>query len=396
MTRIHFVRTAVLSGIVGLACCSTALAQDITLNVQDSMSSPNSEVFDQVYSECAAQVGVKVNAVRVPGNASMIGKILQQTATRTLPDVMMLDNPDVKQIAEAGSLAPIDDLGITGEGFLQGAIDAGSYEGHLYALPPVMNTLALFYNTDMLEAAGVEPPKTWDELRTAAAKLTKEGTYGIAFAAPASLEGTWQFLPFMWSNGGDETDIDTPETAEALQLWTDLVSSGDASKSVVTWGQGDVITQFASGAAAMMINGPWSFRALDKNPDIHWKTIQIPTPDGSRPIVPMGGQTLNVPQTGNQEKMQKAADFVACVISEDKEVLFAKGQVGVPALPAAAERAAEIDPRLKPFVGINQGARARTGKLGVAWPETAAKIYQAIQLALTGQATPEEALKMVK
>ena len=82
-----------------------------------------------------------------------------------------------------------------------------------------MNTIALFYNKKVLAEAGVTPPKTWDELQSAAAKLTKGDQYGFAVDANATYEGTWQFLPFMWSNGGDEKDIATPETAEALQLW---------------------------------------------------------------------------------------------------------------------------------------------------------------------------------
>ena len=48
----------------------------------------------------------------------------------------------------------------------------------------------------------------------------------------------------MWSNGGDEKDIATPETAGALQLLVDLVRDGSASKSVVNWAQADVNDQY--------------------------------------------------------------------------------------------------------------------------------------------------------
>ena len=92
----------------------------------------------------------------------------------------------------------------------------------------------------MLAQAGVTPPTTWDELKAAAAKLTSGNRYGVAFSALANYEGTWQFLPFMWSNGGDETNIASPQVAEALQLWVDLVGSGSASRSVVNWTQADV------------------------------------------------------------------------------------------------------------------------------------------------------------
>ena len=47
------------------------------------------------------------------------------------------------------------------------------------------NTLAIFYNKKVLEKAGVEPPKTWDELKTTAKKLTVDKQYGFAFDGTA-------------------------------------------------------------------------------------------------------------------------------------------------------------------------------------------------------------------
>src|SRR5262249_17608799 len=158
--------------------------------------------------------------------------------------VLMLDNPDIQQIAATGALSPLSDFGINADGFAAGPVAAATYQGKLYALQPGANTIAIFYNKDILAAAGVQPPKTWDELKAAAKKLTKGGQYGFAFNATADYEGAWQFLPPMWTNGGDETSLKSPEVAGALQLWKDLVDDGSASKSVVNWSQGDVNDQF--------------------------------------------------------------------------------------------------------------------------------------------------------
>lgn len=122
----------------------------------------------------------------------------------------------------------------------------------------------------MLSEAGVAVPRTWDELKAAAAKLTRTGRYGMAVDANATFEGTWQFLPFLWSNGGDEKQLDTPQAAQALQLWVDLVKSGSMSKSVLNWNQSDVSDQFVARRTAMMINGPWQISALDEARDLHW------------------------------------------------------------------------------------------------------------------------------
>ena len=82
----------------------------------------------------------------------------------------------------------------------------------------------------------------------------------------------------MWSNGGDEKNIATPQTAAALQLLVDLVKDGSASKSVLNWTQADVNDQFKAGNAAMMVNGPWQFPVLDAEKALHYGVVQIPAP----------------------------------------------------------------------------------------------------------------------
>jgi multiple sugar transport system substrate-binding protein len=324
----------------------------------------------------------------------LIQKVLQQASSKTLPDVLMLDNPDVQQIAATGALAPLNDLGLSGDGVIKGMVDATSYQGKLYGLAPVTNTIALFYNKDMLAEAGVQPPKTWDELKAAAKKLTKPGRYGMAFNANATYEGSWQFLPAMWTNGGDETDLTSPQVAEALQLWTDLVKSGSASKSVINWTQGDVNDQFIAGKAAMMVNGPWQIPSLNKNPKIKWDVVTFPLnkPDQT-PVAPLGGEAWTVPLNKDQAKQQKAADFVKCLNSDENELAWAKARYTIPTKTALLDEYVKEVPSMKAFTEQVKTARARTGKLGDKWPDAAKVIYQAIQLALTGKATAQDAFK---
>jgi len=192
---------------------------------------PGKTQIDTMLKACATSAGVtKVNHTDVPG-PTLIQKVLQQASSKSLPDVLMLDNPDIQQIAATGALAPLKDFGLNTDGYAPGPVSAATYKGDLYALQPVANTIAIFYNKDILSKAGVKPPTTWDELKTSAKKLTKGGQYGFAFNATADYEGAWQFLPPMWTNGGDETDLKSPQVAEALQLWKDLVDDGSASKS---------------------------------------------------------------------------------------------------------------------------------------------------------------------
>ena len=67
--------------------------------------------YDPNYKACAKDLGVKLTVNHVAG-AGLIAKVLQQSSSRTLPDVLMLDNPDVQQIASSGALSPLSDYGL--------------------------------------------------------------------------------------------------------------------------------------------------------------------------------------------------------------------------------------------------------------------------------------------
>jgi len=357
---------------------------------------PDKTVYTNVLNACGSANGVTIQREAVPG-ASLIPKVLQQSSSRTLPDVLMLDNPDLQQIAASGALTPMSDYGLSADGYIKGVVDASTYQGKLYGLQPITNSIALFYNKDILAKAGITPPKTWDELRADAKKLTAGKQYGIAFSAPANYEGTWQFLPFMWSNGGDEKNIATPQTADALQLWVDLVKNGSASKSVVNWTQADVNDQFKAGNAAMMINGPWQFPVLNAAKNLHYGVVPTPAPQAGATVVsPLGGETWTVPQTGDKARQQAAAKIVQCLNSDQNQMLLGKERQTVPTKLSLQDQFVTQNPSMKAFSQVVETARARTGELGADWPKAATKIYTGIQSALTGGAAPMAALQQAQ
>jgi multiple sugar transport system substrate-binding protein len=354
---------------------------------------PDKSVYTKVLNACAKENGLTIQREAVPGD-SLIAKVLQQSSSRTLPDVLMLDNPDLQQIAATGALSPLSDYNLSADGYVPGVVDASTYQDKLYGLQPITNTIGLFYNKDILAKAGVQPPTTWAELKAAAKKLTKGKQYGVAFSAPANYEGTWQFLPFMWSNGGDEKNIATPQVAEALQLWVDLVKGGSASKSVVNWTQADVADQFKAGNAAMMVNGPWQFPVLNEDKNLHYDVVPIPAPKaGGTAIAPLGGETWTVPNTGSKDKQKNAAKIVACLNTDANQLLLAKERQTVPTKLALQDKFVAETPTMKAFSDLVKDARSRTGELGADWPKAATKIYTGVQSALTGGAPPLKALQ---
>src|SRR6202047_1492790 len=208
----------------------------------------------------AANPEVKLHFTYVPFG-ELVSRTLQMAAVHKPPALSPVDNPDVLRVAKAGILKDIsaDVAKIQVWNDLYPGPKAAVTEGSkVYGVPIGSNSLALYYNKKLLTDGGVStPPQTWDQLTDAATKTTKSPVYGIAFSAVNTEEATWQWEPFLWSNGGTLSDLSSKSAQVALQLWVDWVKKGYASKDVVNWNQGDVPNQFIGGGGGTKEVGAW-------------------------------------------------------------------------------------------------------------------------------------------
>jgi multiple sugar transport system substrate-binding protein len=354
---------------------------------------PQKSQYQKVLDECTASTGIKIDRQTIPGN-DLISKVLLGAQQKQLPDVLRLDNPYLQQVADTGALAQLTDYGVDLTGIYPNLVASGTYKGKVYGIAPGINGLALFYNKDMFAAANLQPPTTWDEIMTDAAALTKNGVYGIAWSADAGEEASWQFEPWFWGAGADLTKLDSPEAVKALQFWTDLVKKGYASKSVVQWSQGDVNDQFMAGKAAMEENGDWNLAVLEKS-NIHFGVVPIPMPNGGNAPGPMGGEVVTIPNTGNTARMQAAGKVANCLLSDAMMLEWANDAAFIPARQSVAAQVATNDPYMKPFVDAASAELTRTGppaNLGPNYPKVSQPLWTAIEAALTGAKSPQDAL----
>ena len=129
------------------------------------------------------------------------------------PDLVTIDNPETALFASHGALLALDPMiaassVIKPDAFYPGPRASVTWHGHIYGVPRGSNTLALYYNAGHVQGARDRSIRqaTWDELferRDKALTDPTHGIYGLAFSAIASEEGTFQFLPFVQSAGGD-------------------------------------------------------------------------------------------------------------------------------------------------------------------------------------------------
>ncbi|MEP7289768.1 MAG: sugar ABC transporter substrate-binding protein [Chloroflexota bacterium] len=370
-----------------------AAASGESLTEWDYYTDEASTAWGPLLDQCGKENGVSIDRQSIPRN-DLITKVLLGAQQQQLPDLLSIDNPDLQQVASTGALATLTDYGVDLTGLYPNLIQAGSLNGKVYGIAPGINGMALFYNQDLLTKAGVKPPTTWAEVEDAATKLTGNGVYGIAFSATATEEGTWQFEPWFWGAGADLSKLDSPEAVKALQFWVDLVNSGSASKSVVQWHQGDVKDQFVAGKAAMMQNGVWNLPALDKS-GVKYGVVPIPKPDGGAAPGPMGGEVLTLPQSKDAAKMKAAGNVINCLLSDKNMLAWANLNAYIPARQSVAEQVATDKPNMKSFVDAAAAERSRPGppaNLGPNYSKVSQPLWNAIQSALMGAKSPQDAL----
>ncbi|WP_338693101.1 sugar ABC transporter substrate-binding protein [Streptomyces sp. Q6] len=370
---------------VALAGCGQQRDDDVYTVLNSSTDDSYHSWDAATLKRCSAQLGITIEQQSVPA-AQVMTKSLRMASSKSLPDVIQFDASEMPTFAEPGGLVDLRTLGLSTQDIPKGIVDFGSYKGTYYGAARTVNTLALFYNKDLLKKAGLPVPTTWDEMRETAKKLTQGKQYGIALSAGGAEDGVFQFTPFMWSNGGDETELDSKNVAGALDYWKGLLKDGSLSKSTVNWTQADVNDQFMAGNAAMMINGPWQVETLNTKKSLHWGIAQIPVPKtGDKSVGPLGGAILTVPNTGDTAREKTAAKIIQCMSSEKEQITYARNSWMVPANEKAAAIWRKEVPELDALADQVATARSRTAKVGAGWSSVSLALQSAFQSALTGQ-----------
>lgn len=383
-------RAALAAAACAIAIVTASGAAAETITTMDYMTEGTaSEALQASLDTCSQRTGITVDRQAVP-YAELVQRVLLAASSNTMADIVYIDNSDVAQLADAGFLTSLSDAGIKLEGFVPALAALGKYDGTDYAVPSANNTIALYYNKDLFAAAGVEPPKTWAELRETARKLTQGQVYGLAFPGINNEQGTFHTSTFVWSNGGTFEKLNSPEVVGALTYLRDLVSDGSVSKSVVTWAIDDARDQFISGRAAMMIGGSWLLPQLDPHPELNYGVVPVPTPvAGEQVRVPTGGELWVVSATANAGL---AKSMLECLSSPDVLLTYAEGRNNVPALESLWDEFNAALPRMQPFVDSLAGAVSRTSVLGTDYPRYSQAYSAAMQAILIGQKEPQAAL----
>jgi multiple sugar transport system substrate-binding protein len=199
------------------------------------------------------------------------------------PDVFYIDSFRLPDLVAANALMPIGDQLENPDDFYPNLRQAFTVDDTFWCPPKDFSTLALQYNTDLFDAAGVDYPTadwTWDDLQDAAERLTDadNSVYGMVLSPDLA-----RWIAFLYQAGGSVTNedftamtLDTPEAQEAMEFYLNMVNDGYAAQpsDLDSGWPGEA---FGRGQAAMAMEGNWMVSYLnDQFPDLNWGVTELP------------------------------------------------------------------------------------------------------------------------
>ncbi|MFJ2235062.1 extracellular solute-binding protein [Streptomyces sp. NPDC087859] len=347
----------------------------------------------KLLDQCGTEAGVKVK--RTAFDTSDLGnKTLLAAQQGNSPDVLIVDNPVVSTMAEAGVLTTTDDNKLDTSKVDPNLLAAGQSGGKTYGTPIGANTLALYYNKDVLKAAGVDVAsiKDWPSLTAALAKVKKAGKKGITFSAIGTEEGSFQFLPWFWGADAKLTELDSAQAVSALTLWKDWLSDGYAPNSVLNNTQTTSWQEFATGDYAFAENGTWQLAGA-KKAGFDFGVLPIPAAAGGSAAAPTGGEFVTIPVQDDSGRYATSQKLVTCLTSGDNLYNTDTTLSYVAPTSEVQDKQVAANADLKPWVDAVKAAKGRTSDdLGTKYPKISEQLWKAVQSTLSGSKSPKDAL----
>lgn len=277
----------------------------------------------QAWNEANPDVQVKMETLSGPESAQQFAR---EANSGSGPDVVQIANVNVKDLAKPKILQPIDDLAAANSpetpvaDYL--ALDLAQFEGKTWALPWTVDTFAMAYRPDLLEAADLEPPTTWEQLAEHAVKLSdqSEKRSGFCFTGgSAANSGQWFAINYyLWSHdaalvteegGSWQVGATTEQLQDAIDWFNELFISGGTAKSMIAVAEltdPQIVDGLARGTCAMTMMAPQTFRKA-KSIDDSLRTAPMPdgTTEGSTHL---GGRMLGI--NASTDHPEEAWEFI--------------------------------------------------------------------------------------
>ncbi len=394
---------ATVTALVNPAAAKT----ELTMYYPIAVGGPLTKVVDSIVADFEAEnPDIDVNAIYAGNYDDTRIKALSALKSGEPAQLSVMFSIDAYDLIEQDLIVPFEDVIETEEekawldSFYPALMANGKIEGKTWGVPFQRSTIVAYYNKDMFREAGLDPekaPKTWDELVEMGKALTTDEHHGLMI--PSTGYPYWMFQALAIQNGkelmskdGLSTNFDDSKVVETLEFWKSLSTEhGIMPEGTVEWGT--LRQAFLEGETAMMWHSTGNLTAVKNNAEFDFGVAMLPKKE--RLGSPTGGGNFYIFKDASEDERQAALELIKFMTSPEQAAKWSieTGYMGIS--PAAYETDAlqaytqEFPPalvardQLKHAVAefsTFQTARVREG------------LNNAIQAALTGSKTPEEAL----
>ncbi|MBG9980236.1 sugar ABC transporter substrate-binding protein [Facklamia sp. DSM 111018] len=339
----------------------------------------------QQYQEENPEITIEIVSA---GWDELNSKIVQLYQAGQAPDIMLVGSRSIRQFAELGVLEDLSPY-MTDEFIetrIENVMDTAKIEDIQYGIPLALSSRALFYRSDIVET----PPTNWQELKETAEQIkNEEDMYGFAIPTD-SRNGVDEMLTFFYQNEGRMVDeegnytLNTPENVQTLEY---LVELADFIPEPVGTKRDDQVQMFGNGDLAMFISGGWELEELDANAENAPYAAAL-VPEGKTKAVTL--VTDSYVMSSISEKKEAAWKFIEFLGTEDIQRTVSEAYGWLPVTKAELEDERFTTEAMKPMVEILEYGVPEPQVSN--WDKFSQSFSIAVQKALTGEASAQEAL----
>lgn len=389
---------ALAISVVGMT--QEALCETLTIAGRDSSYGEALQYVADKWQE--AHPDDDVTVVKSPGKGlyeKLVVSLREQTGQF---DVAFIDDTWATEFMSNGWLADLP-ASFNDDGFIPAALAISKYpvnDGQLYSIPMVGNVEMFAWNKAMFDQAGLERPKNWPDVLRAAEKLNKDDVSGVVFRGTRGNPIVTGFLPILWAYGGEvvttdgHSGLNSKAAKQAVDMFVRL--KGYAPKGVDVYNADEVRQALQTGKAAMALEiWPAWIPDLDnaeKSSVVDQVEVMPEPSQDDRATAMLGIWQLAVPADSSKKAL--ATQFVEFATSPEMQKMLAL-KIGIPPTRSELYQDQELIEKYRWYPQQLDALEAGRARPRIKqWGEVESVLGDFLQLALSGQMPPEQALQM--
>lgn len=313
----------------------------------------------------------------------LVDKLTTSLSSNDSPDIVEMGNTQAPAFTSSGALLSLADIEqqLGGSDLLPGFVEAGSWDGTLYAAPYYSGSRVVFYNTALYDQAGVAVPTTLDEYVSGGVALAEAlpGVSGVYFPG----KDWYNALPFVWENGGEiavqdgdqwDAQLSSPESQAGLVQVQELMTKASLAPKDGDEAEGWV--PFRMQESATYSAPSWAYWSIIADEDGNDTAVvdttgyyALPGMDGGAAQVFAGGSNVGISAKSQHPELAKSA--LEIMLSDEYQSILA-GAGLVPAKVSLGGDVAAATPELAAVIA-EAAANAKLTPASPNWADVEAQ-----------------------